>query len=131
MSNVRITVACPDALRPAANQLAMVLAHGPLDANTYGGLNWQDTYGDLYACASFEARPEWIMAAQSQLVRPAWDVDSLIDMDAAATAQDAIVLWVGVGDIPTAATGKLTAVAHPEPMTALAAMGLVAVPFEL
>ena len=125
--SIRMTVACPEALKTAANHLAMVLAEGPADGNTYGGLNWQDASGNLYAAASFVARPEWITAAQSQLVRPAWDVDEIIDMSSAATAQAAIVLYAGEGDIPTAEPNKLTVIAGMEPLAAIAAMGLVAV----
>ena len=49
---MRLTIACPEALRDDANQLAMVLGYGPSDAETYVALNWQDAGGNLYACAS-------------------------------------------------------------------------------
>ena len=39
---MRLTIACPEALRDDANQLAMVLVYGPSDAETYVALNWQD-----------------------------------------------------------------------------------------
>ena len=39
---MRLTIACPDALRDDANQLAMVLGYRPDDAETYGELNWRD-----------------------------------------------------------------------------------------
>ena len=39
---MRLTIACPEALRDDANQLAMVLGYGPSDAETYVALNWQD-----------------------------------------------------------------------------------------
>ena len=42
---MRLTIACPNALRDDANQLAMVLGYGPADAETYGELNWQDAGG--------------------------------------------------------------------------------------
>ena len=42
---MRLTIACPGALRDDANQLAMVLGYGPDDAETYGELNWQDAGG--------------------------------------------------------------------------------------
>ena len=48
---MRLTIACPDALRDDANQLAMVLGYGPSDAETYVALNWQDAGGTLYASA--------------------------------------------------------------------------------
>jgi hypothetical protein len=58
---------------------------------TYRAASWQDAEGNRYAAASWEARPEWITAAQQPLTRPAWDVDEIIDMDAAARAQAALV----------------------------------------
>ena len=39
---MRLTIACPHALRDDANNLAMVLGYGPADAETYGELNWRD-----------------------------------------------------------------------------------------
>ena len=39
---MRVTIACPAALRSDANNLAMVLGYGPSDAKTYVALNWQD-----------------------------------------------------------------------------------------
>ena len=42
---MRLTIACPEALRDDANQLAMVLGYGPSDAETYVAMNWQDAGG--------------------------------------------------------------------------------------
>ena len=84
---MRITAACPEQLQSDANQLAMCLALGPDDINTYTGLNWQDSSGNLYACASWLADPSWIAMAQGELVRPTWDTDNIIDMQAATRAQ--------------------------------------------
>lgn len=120
---MRITVACPEALVPDANHLAMCLAFGPEDANTYVGLNWQDAVGNLYAASSFEAREEWVAAAQASLTRPAWDTDQIIDMVAASRAQAALVFSTEA--IP-ASPVALTAIAGPEALGALAMMGLVA-----
>ena len=38
---MRLTIACPNALRDDANQLAIVLGYGPADAETYSELNWR------------------------------------------------------------------------------------------
>ena len=121
----RLTVSCPEALRDDANNLAMVLAFSQADANTYGALNWQDDEGNLYAAASFIARPEWIAAATQPLQRPEWDTDNHINMTGAARAQAALVVWLG-GDepIPQAAPDALTAVAEDDGPAMLMAMGL-------
>ena len=67
---MRLTIACPDALRDDANQLAMVLGYGPSDAETYGELNWQDAGGNLYACASLTVSDTFTTAAQSGYSSP-------------------------------------------------------------
>lgn len=118
---MRITVACPEALISDANNLAMVLAFGPADAMTYRGLNWRDAAGNLYAAASFEARPEWIIGAQSPLARPEWDTDQAISMAAARRAQAALVF---AQEATPAMPDKLTALAGPDGPEALAMMGL-------
>ena len=64
---MRLTIACTDALRSDANNLAMVLGYGPADAETYGTPNWQDADGNLYACASLVVSDAFTTAAQSGL----------------------------------------------------------------
>lgn len=121
---MRITAACPEALIYSANQFAMCLAFSEADGETYRGLNWTDADGNLYAAASFDARDEWIQAAQAPLTRPAWDTAEVIDMDAAANAQAALVFATEV--IP-ASPAHLTAIGGMDGPDALAAMGLTPV----
>jgi hypothetical protein len=124
----RITAAAPEALIYSSNQLAMVLAYSVADGLTYTGLNWQDSTGNLYAAASWEASDAWVEGASQPLVRPAWDVDEVIDMDAAEAAQAALVFSVE----PVAAVpGALTAIGGPDAVAALGLMGLVPVAQEI
>ena len=121
---MRITIACPDALRDDANHFAMALGSGPAEALTYGSLNWLDARGNLYACASLIVSDAFVSKAQSTLSRPAWDVDNIIDMDAARRAQAALVFSL----TPVAAMPyKLTACVGDDALATLAAMGLVQV----
>jgi hypothetical protein len=121
---IRITAACPETLIADANHLAMCLAHGPADGDTYRSPCWQDADGHLYAAASFEVRSEWIMSAQSPLVRPEWDTDEIVGMAAAARAQAALVFALE----PTpAAPGQITAIGGMDGVDALVAMGLTPV----
>jgi len=121
---MRITAACPANLVSDANHLAMCLAFGPADIDTYRGLNWQDGSGNFYAAASFEARDEWVIAAQSALQRPLWDTENIIDMIAAQRAQNALVFsFVPVTATPT----SLTAIGGLNGPDALQAMGLLPV----
>ena len=121
---MRLTIACPDALRDDTSNLAMILGYGPDDAATYGGLNWQDVDGNLYACASLPVSDTFTSAAQSHLQRSAWDVDNIIDMDAARRAQAALVFSLTP---VTAMPDKLTACAGDDALATLAAMGLTQV----
>jgi len=118
---MRLTIACPEALRDDANNLAMVLGYGPADAETYVALNWQDADGNLYAVASLPVSDTFTTAAQSGLQRPAWDTDNIIDMDAAWWAQEALVFSLTP---VTAMPDKLTACVGDDALATLAAMGL-------
>ena len=121
---MRITITCPEALRDDANQLAMVLGYGPDYALTYGGLNWQDAGGNLYACASLTVSDTFTTTAQSGLQRPSWDTDSHVNMAGANRAQAALVFSLTP---VTAMPDKLTACAGDDALATLAAMGLTQV----
>jgi len=121
---MRLTIACPDALRDDANQLAMVLGYGPSDAETYGELNWQDAGGNLYACASLTVSDAFTTTAQSGLQRPAWDTDNHVNMAGANRAQAALAFSLTP---VTAMPDKLTACVGDDALATLAAMGLTQV----
>ena len=125
---MRITIPCPAAWRPDANHFAMALGSGPADALTYGSLNWLDTAGNLYACASLIVSDTFVSTAQSTLSLPAWDVDNIIDMAGANRAQAALV--VSLTPV-TAMPDKLTACAGDDALATLAAMGLTRAPNDL
>ena len=125
---MRLTIACPDALRDDANNLAMVLGYGPDDAKTYVSLNWHDAGGNLYACASLPVSDTFTTTAQSGLQRPAWDTDSHVNMAAANRAQAALVFSLEAVEV---APDKLTACAGDDALATLAAMGLTQVEVDL
>jgi len=121
---MRLTIACPEALRDDANQLAMVLGFGPDDAATYGAMNWQDAGGNLYAAASLPVSETFTTTAQSGLQRPSWDTDSHVNMAGANRAQAALVFSL----TPVIALpDKLTARVGDDALATLAAMGLTQV----
>jgi hypothetical protein len=99
----------------------MCLAYSVADNLTYTGLNWSDGDGNLYAAASWEASDAWVEAASQPLVRPAWDVDEVIDMPAAEAAQ--AVLVFSTEPVPATPT-NLTALSWPDAVAALGLMGL-------
>ena len=125
---MRLTIACPEALRDDANQIAMVLGYGPDDAETYGELNWQDADGNLYAVASLPVSDTFTTTAQTALQRPSWDTDSHVNMAGANRAQAALVF----SPTPVAAMpDKLTACAGDDALATVAAMGLTQVEVEV
>ena len=123
--SIRITAACPEAMVSDGNNLAMCLAASVADGETYRlPCGWQDADGNLYSAASWEASEEWIAAAQQPLQRPAWDTEQVIDMEAAARAQAALVFSLE----PTGADPlALVAIGGMSGPDALAAMGLTQV----
>jgi hypothetical protein len=119
-----ILTAVPETLVSDANQLAMVLGEGPADALTFGHLFHQDAKGNLYSVRSLWVPEPWASQMQAPLTRPAWDTDSLIDMDAAERAQGALVLSTEV--IP-ASPAAITALDGMSGDAAVEAMGLTVV----
>lgn len=118
---MRITCSCPESLISDANEYAMCLGFSEADEETYRGLNYVDTKGNLYAAASFDARDEWILFAQAPLQRPLWDKEERIDMVAAERAQTAMVFST---EALSASPTTLTALGGMDGLSALAAMGL-------
>jgi hypothetical protein len=102
----------------------MVLGYGLGDAFTYGGLNWQDEAGNLYACASLPVSDTFTTTAQATLQRPAWDTDSHVNMAGANRAQAALVFSLTP---VTAMPDKLTACVGDDALATLDAMGLTQV----
>jgi len=121
----RITAAAPQALVSDANNFAMCLGYSLADGLTFSNLNWQDANGGLYGCASWEASEEWLGKAQEPLVRPAWDVDEVIDMVAAERAQAALVVST---EALLASPAALIAISGMQALDAIAAMGLTVRP---
>ena len=121
---MRLTIACPDALRADGNHCAMALGSGPADALTYGELNWQDAGGNLYACASLTVSDTFTTTAQSPLQRPSWDTDNHVNMAGANRAQAALLFSLTP---VTAMPDKLTACVGDDALATLAAMGLTQV----
>jgi hypothetical protein len=123
MDNEYTLFCVPSHLVFAANQLAMVVASSVADGMTFEAPNVVDADGNLYYVRNIWASKGLVPALQKPLVRPAWDVDEVIDMDAAATAQAALVFSL---ETVLAMPDKLTALGGPDAVVALAAMGLTA-----
>ena len=124
---MRITIACPEALRDDANHYAMALGESAADGLTYGELKWQDASGNLYSAASLPVSDSFIERATDTLGRPEWDAEPYgINMAGAGRAQDALVFWAydPEGTAPQATTATLTAIAGMDGLEALEAMGL-------
>jgi hypothetical protein len=120
----RITIACPEALIPDANQLAAALGQSMADAETFNSVGWQDATSNLFSAASVAVSDSWIVKAQEPLVRPEWDTAEEIDMVAASRAQ-AVLVFVTE---PTPATiDQITAMIWDDGLQALDMMGLVIV----
>lgn len=119
---MRVTVAVPALMIEDANHYAMCLGFSAEDSATYRGLNWIDASGNEYAAASFEARQEWIVTAQSPLVRPAWDAARVVNVTGAERARAAVVFSLEpVLALPSA----ITAIGGLPGADAIIAMGLV------
>lgn len=122
---MRITAACPESLVSDANHLAMCLGYSTADGETFSiSGSWQDVVGNRYSAASWEASDEWISTAQQPLIRPAWDTEEVIDMEAAARAQSVLLFSL---EPALACPLRITALGGPDGPAALATMGITAI----
>lgn len=129
---MRVTIACPEALIPDAQDLAMVLGYGPADAMTYNTASWQDAAGNLYAVASTMIFGAFVEKATTALQRPEWDVEPYkVNMTGATRAQAQLVFIpdpYAEGVVTAARPDKLVAILHDDAQVALALLGVALVP---
>ena len=127
---MRLTIAVPSAHIDIANHYAMALGYSAADGETYRNPSWQDAQGNLYALASLPIGVNFVSDATTQLQRPSWDTEIIIDMTKAAQAQALVALWMPTEEAviaPNATTDQITAILGLEGIAAIEAMGLVAV----
>lgn len=128
--NTRITVACPASLMGNANQLAAALGGSLLDLETFRAPTWTNSQGNLFTVASLLMTTNWKDVPHTPIERPSWDVDGVIDLEAANRALEGMVIW-REGDkeaIPTAESTALTAIIGIDGPTGLKSTGLVPLP---
>lgn len=111
---ITVTIACPEAMIPQANQLARCIGEGPADDKTFALALWQDAEGNRYAVASGPASETFPETATSPLVAPSWGCDLAL----ASVAQAAIRIGA------VADPAHIAAVIGDDPHAAIAAMGL-------
>lgn len=127
---MRLTIATPAAHIDIANHYAMVLGYSEADGETYRNTSWQDAHGNLYAVASLPVSDGFVGAATSQLQRPEWDTEEVIDMDKATQAQALVLLWVPNEENtapPKAKPASITAILGMGGVDAIEGMGLTAI----
>ena len=134
MNRARLTVACPEADRDDANQLAVCLGWSegwtPDEWQETFTAKYQDAQGNMYRVMSCEVGVSFVEAATTmgEVQRPAADVEPyVVNLTGARRAQDKLVTWQpGDGDAPQAAPDRIVAIVGPSGREALRLMGLTA-----
>lgn len=130
-----ITAACPASRVAGANHLACVLGTSMSDLDTYPAPCYQDADGNLYSVIAFAAPQELVDAVLGkQIARPDHDTDNQIDMAAAGTELEAMIVVLASDDaeyVPVLASpDSIVAYVDFQPHDAIAAMGLTLIPIE-
>jgi hypothetical protein len=117
----RLTLAVPESLMGAANNLALIMGRTTADISTFTNASWQDETGNLYAVCSAVSKPIVVQALSTGLPDPLPTHAEDADVTLAQQALDAIVVFdVGV----LADTDIIVLAIDDHPLTALADMGL-------
>jgi hypothetical protein len=124
----RLTLAVPESLIDAANNLALIMGRSADDINTFTQATWQDANGNLYAVASAVSKPIVVQALSTGLPDPLPTHAEDADIALAQQALDAIVVFdTGV----LADTDIIVLAIDDDPLTVLADMGLTRVEAEI
>ncbi len=125
----RMTLAVPESLMAAANQLALIAGESLDDVNTFTTANWQDSDGNKYAVCSTVIKPivlAMIGKPVADITLPAHAINA--DVAAAQQALDKVVMYKQ-GD--QASTAKIMCAIDFEPLQAFSDMGLTIVESDL
>jgi len=117
-----MTIACPKALMEDANHLAVSVGTNEADFGTFANCNYKKGFGQ-YCVRAFPCPPEFFdtLVAEPQLRDFAPENWSKTK---AETAQAALLIYQGEGNLPQAQAGKIVVIADIEPFSAIAEMGL-------
>lgn len=149
MTQVTLTVACPEADREDATHLAVALGwiEGWRPEEWQGAFSsqFQDAQGNLYRVMSCPVGVSFVAAAtvMGPVHRPPEDVEPyIVDLSGAHRAQDKLVIWQPAtpdpetgetpdNPVPQVGADKIIAVVGMKGTEALAAMGLQSIPMEI
>lgn len=124
-----LSLIAPEAMMSEVEHLAMALARGEADRDTFLTATWQDAAGQLYAVA---AKPQTTLAQDPTLPleRPTWDMSGGIDMDRVKSMQNVLVFCdtEASESLPNPNVGGILALRGGDPLTLLASVGLALVP---
>jgi len=129
--SMRVTIATPEALIGAANQLALTTGLSEADVNTFGEPKWEDADGNLYSVASGLVSDDYPQIAASDLTDRCEAAGA--DQTLAETAQAAVVVRApeldpDTGELttqpPQATPTTIVAIIWPDWRQAAAWMGL-------
>jgi hypothetical protein len=134
----RLTLAVPESLMDAANNLSLIMGRSADDINTFTTATWEDITGNLYAVASAVSKPIVVQALSTGLPDPLPAHAEDADIALAQQALDAIEVFQsaqGMGESVTEATqaapSAIILAIDNDPLTALTEMGLTRVEVEL
>jgi hypothetical protein len=117
----RLTLAVPESLIDAANNLALIMGRSIDDINTFTNASWQDESGNLYAVASAVSKPIVVNALSIGLPDPLPAHAEDADITLAQQALDAIEVY---GEGVTVGADKIVLAIDDNPLDALYGMGL-------
>jgi hypothetical protein len=117
----RLTLAVPESLMGAANNLALIMGRSTADINTFTNASWEDASGNLYAVCSAVSKPVVVQALSTGFPDPLPSHAENADVILAQQALDAIEVY---GEGVAAGVDKIVLAIDDSPLDALSGMGL-------
>lgn len=90
--NLTLETLVPEALMPAANQLAACKGQSLADLDTYPRPTHQDAAGNKWAWCGVQVSDEWLGGIAAPPVRPDFDTEAVLDMALAGQALASVTI---------------------------------------
>lgn len=121
----KLTVLVPEALKDISNNLAAASGLSEYDLGTFNHAGYEDSENNKYCVISTMVTDAFLEKIGEPLVRPAFDVDHLIDMTKAAEAQ--ALIRFNADDV----LNFISAGVNVDPFEFIASAGLTLIPIDL
>lgn len=102
---ITVEAIVPESMRHEANHLAAAKGLSLADLLTFGSAMYEDADGNRYCWTGVQVSPSWLQGMTSPVEHPGFDADEEIDLVAAETCRQSMIVLQALPEQPVPITG--------------------------